>query len=580
MRAAVGLLMAVMAAAVAAAPRPNVVIVITDDQGYGDLSAHGNTMIRTPNLDRLHAESVRFTNFHVDPTCSPTRAALMTGRYSTRAGVWHTVMGRSMMFRDETTIAQVFAANGYRTACIGKWHLGDNYPKRPQDRGFHETLIHGGGGIGQTPDFWGNDYFDDHYLHNGEWRPFQGYCTDVFIGAAIDFIERHRDRPFFLYLAPNIPHSPYRAPEAYRRRYAECGVPAPMDAFYGMIEHFDDAFGRLRARLRELGLADNTILIFLTDNGTSAGVVSRGRGAGSGGWTGFNAGMRGQKGSAYDGGHRVPCFLYWPGGGFAAGRDVPVLAAHFDLLPTLVELCGLDWTPPKPLDGRSLVPILRGETAGWPERTLFVHVQREEIPPKWVASAVLTDRWRLVNGSELYDMSADTGQTRDVSAEHPTVVARLREQYEAWWTTLESVFARYGYIVVGTEAENPCRFTCMDWHAPDVAQIPWDQSLVQKMPWANGWWMVEVARPGRYRITLRHQPAAAAVSLQATRARVRWGTIDASREVPRGATSATFDVNLPAGRERFQTWLEDEPSGRARGAFYVEIERLAEGGGL
>jgi len=569
-----------VASAALAGPRPNVVIVMTDDQGYGDLGCHGNTMIRTPNLDRLYAESVRFTNFHVDPTCSPTRAALMTGRYSTRVGVWHTVMGRSLMFREETTMAQVFATHGYRTACVGKWHLGDNYPKRPQDRGFHETLIHGGGGIGQTPDWWGNDYFDDHYLHNGEWRPFNGYCTDVFVDFAIGFIERNRDRPFFLYLAPNVPHSPYRAPTTYVRYYQERGVPPPMDVFYGMIEHFDAAFGRLRQRLDELKLSENTILIFLTDNGTAAGVAASARGARSGGWQGFNAGMRGTKGSAYDGGHRVPCFVHWPAGGWTGGRDIPVLAAHLDLLPTLVELCGLDWTPPRPLDGRSLVPLVRGETAAWSDRTLFVHVQRQEIPPKWGASAVMTDRWRLVNGIELYDIKADPAQSKDVAGQYPDIVAQLRARYEEWWATLEPVFQRYGCIVVGAGAENPTRFTCMDWHAPDLGQIPWDQTQVQKMPWANGWWMVEVAQPGPYRITLRHQPAVAGRPLEATRARVRWGSVEASCAVPAGATAVTLDMDLPAGRDRFQTWLEDEASGRARGAFYVEIERRAHDAGL
>ncbi|MCX7818996.1 MAG: arylsulfatase [Kiritimatiellae bacterium] len=571
-----GILGALLAALGAiAAPRPNVVIILTDDLGYGDLGCHGNPMIRTPNLDRLHAESVRFTDFHVDPTCSPTRAALMTGRYSTRVGVWHTVMGRSLMFRDETTIAEVFAAHGYRTACIGKWHLGDNYPMRPQDRGFHETLIHGGGGIGQTPDWWGNDYVDDHYLHNGEWRAFRGYCTDVFFDAAIAFIERHRDRPFFLYLAPNVPHSPYRAPEAYRRACADRGVPPPMDAFYGMIEHLDEAIGRLRERLRSLGVADNTILMFLSDNGTAAG-MRHGSGR-PGEWTGFNAGMRGQKGSAYEGGHRVPCFLHWPAGGLAGGRDVRQLAAHFDLLPTLVELCGLSWSSPRPLDGRSLVPLLRGREAEWPDRTLFVHVQREEIPPKWRASAVMTQRWRLVDGRELYDITADAAQQRDVAAQYPAVVDELRARYEAWWATLEPVFDRYACIVVGADTENPCRLTCMDWHAPSLDEVPWDQSQVARLPRANGWWMIEVARAGRYRVTLRHQPATAPRRLEARVARVRAGAIEASRQVPDGADAVAFELDLPAGQMRLQTWLEDPASGASRGAFFVDVERLNDG---
>ena len=191
---------------------PNVVLVVTDDQGYGDLGCHGNPILRTPNLDALYRRSVRLTDFHVGPTCAPTRASLMTGRYCNRTGVWHTIMGRSLLRRDEVTMADVFAAGGYRTGIFGKWHLGDNYPYRPQDRGFHEVLIHGGGGVGQTPDAWGNDYFDDTYLHNGTPEKFSGYCTDVWFDGAMRFIEDNRDRPFFAYLATNAPHSPYRVP--------------------------------------------------------------------------------------------------------------------------------------------------------------------------------------------------------------------------------------------------------------------------------------------------------------------------------------------------------------------------------
>jgi arylsulfatase A-like enzyme len=184
--------------------RPNVVLVMTDDQGYGDLACHGNSIIKTPNLDALHAQSTRLTNFHVGPTCSPTRASLMTGRYCNRTGVWHTVMGRSLLRKDEVTMADVFRAGGYKTGIFGKWHLGDNYPFRPQDRGFDEVLIHKGGGIGNTQDYWGNDYFDDTYFRNGRPERFEGYCTDVWFTEAIKFIEANKDRPFFCYLPTNF----------------------------------------------------------------------------------------------------------------------------------------------------------------------------------------------------------------------------------------------------------------------------------------------------------------------------------------------------------------------------------------
>jgi arylsulfatase A-like enzyme len=558
--------------------RPNIILIVTDDQGYGDVGAHGNTMLRTPHLDRLHGESVRFTNFHVDPTCSPTRAALLTGRYSTRTGVWHTVMGRSLLAPEETTLADVLASNGYRTGIIGKWHLGDNFPLRPQDRGFHDVLIHGGGGIGQTPDYWGNSYFDDHFLdQTGVWRPFRGYCTDVFFDAALRFIQQERGRPFFLYLATNVPHSPFRAPASYAQHYLARDVPEPMASFYGMIENFDDNLGRLRAHLRESGLAHNTILIFLTDNGTAAGAPRSVRADQSHpAWNGFNAGMRAQKGSAYEGGHRVPCFLHWPAGGLATGRDLQALTAHFDLLPTLVDLAGLDFSPKLPLDGRSLAPLLHDPSADTPDRTLFVHVQREEIPPKWRHSAVLSHHWRLVNGNELYDLRIDPGQQHDVAAAHPPVVARLRGEYEAWWNSLTPAFDRVVPLVIGAAEENPTVLNCMDWHTPTVGEIPWDQSRVAALPAVNGWWWIDVARPGRYEMTLRHRPAPAPTPLQATRAQVKIGSVEIQARVDEGADSVTLSAELPAGTARLETILIDETTGESRGAFFIDCLWLEE----
>jgi arylsulfatase A-like enzyme len=567
----------------AASSPPNIILVITDDQGYGDLSAHGNPMLHTPNLDRLHQQSVRLTQFHVDPTCSPTRAALLTGRYSTRTGVWHTVMGRSLLHPDEITLADVLGENGYRNGIFGKWHLGDNYPMRPQDRGFHEVLIHGGGGVGQTPDFWGNDYFDDHYLSNGVWKPFEGYCTDVFFDQALDFIERNRHQPFFVYLPTNVPHWPYHAPSDLAETYREKGVPEPMASFYGMIENFDTNMGRLMTRLRELDLDDNTILLFMGDNGTAAGWTTPRPPSDPPNndsqipkpWTGFNAGMRGQKGSPYDGGHRVPCFIRWPKGNLPAGRDIPQLTAHFDLLPTLVDLAGLRFQPTLPLDGRSLVPLLRERPEIWLERTLFVHVQREMIPPKWRNSAVLTDRWRFVHGRELFDFQADPGQSTDVAAEHPEVVTQLSGAYEQWWGSLAPAFERNARIVIGSPHEPVSTLTCMDWHA-DISHIPWDQTQIRAMPIANGYWTIEVAQSGWYEFTLRHQPAAANLPLVATIAQVQVGSVVAKVPVSSGTSAAQIVLELKAGPARLQTWLTHEPDFLTRGAFYVDIRRLAQ----
>ena len=398
--------------ATAKSRKPNVILVITDDQGYGDVGVHGNSMIKTPNLDKLHSVSVRLTDFHVDPTCSPTRSALMTGRYSTRTGVWHTIMGRSIMNGSELTIAEVFRSAGYVTSMYGKWHLGDNYPCRPQDQGFDETFCHGGGGVGQTPDYFGNDYFDDTYFRNGKPEKAEGYCTDVWFKEALAFIEKNREKPFFAYLSTNAPHGPFLVADSYKKPYLQNGVQPTMASFYGMITNIDENMGLLLKRLDELKLKDNTILIFMTDNGTAAG-ASRRRGNKKAGkaWPGFNAGMRGQKGSSYDGGHRVPFFIHWPAGGLHGGRDLDTLSAHIDILPTLAELCGIKHpvAGAPAIDGKSLAPLLKGKEPAWPDRTLFVHSQRLEQVKKGRNNAVLTKRWRLVNNKELYDITADPG---------------------------------------------------------------------------------------------------------------------------------------------------------------------------
>ena len=551
--------------------QPNVVLVITDDQGYGDLGCHGNRILKTPHLDELHARSVRLTDFHVCPTCAPTRASLMTGRYCNRTGVWHTIMGRSLLRADETTMADVFAGSGYNTGIFGKWHLGDNYPFRPGDRGFEEVLVHGGGGVGQTHDYWGNDYFDDVYAHNDKLQSFEGYCTDVWFDGALRFIEANKDAPFFCYLTTNAPHSPYNVADEYSKPYRDAGVEGGRAAFYGMIANIDENMGRLMARLQELGLEDDTILIFMTDNGTSAGAGKKG---------GHDAGMRGTKGSEFDGGHRVPFFIRWPGGGLSGGVDVGRLAAHVDVLPTLIALCGLREPEGVAFDGTSLAPLLRGRDNDWPDRTLVVDSQRVEHPEKWRKSAVMTDRWRLVNGTELHDMKADPGQKVDVSKEHPEVVAKLRGDYDAWWADTSGRFGEYCESVLGSDEENPVRLTCHDWHAD---KVPWNQGHIRDGMEANGFWAVEVARAGSYEFALRRwplevdAPITAAIprgeAIRATRARLTIADVEVTEPILPDASAVTFKIELKAGKTRLQTWFTDD-DGASRGAYYVYVKRL------
>jgi arylsulfatase A-like enzyme len=557
----------------ASARKPSVILVMTDDQGYGDLACHGNKMIKTPHLDKLHAQSIRLADFHVCPTCAPTRAALMTGHYSIRTGIWHTIMGRSIMRRDEVTMGNVFADSGYKTGIFGKWHLGDNYPYRPQDRGFHEVLIHGGGGVGQTPDYWGNDYFDDTYFHNGKPEKFSGYCTDVWFNESMKFIESNKNRPFFCYLPTNAPHGPFNVAKKYSSLYKDNEKVFNAD-FYGMITNIDENMGRLLDKLKELEIDNNTIFIFMTDNGSSAGF---GKGKG------YNADMRGKKGTVYDGGHRVPCFIRWPAGKLNGPRDINILTAHIDLLPTLIDMCGLEQPDGVSFDGASLVPLLTESSKNWTDRTIVVDQQRIEHPQKWRNSAVMTQRWRLINGQELYDMQADPSQKNNIADRHRDVVEKLRQAYERWWADVSQRFDEYSEIVLGSDKENPARLTCHDWHTGE-GYPPWSQHSVLNAYGDNGFWAVEVSRAGAYEFELRRwprevdKPITAAIpngkAISATQARLKIGDIDLKQEIPSNARAVTFKTTLPAGKTRLQTWFTDD-QGASCGAYFVYVKYLA-----
>lgn len=425
-----------MLAGAARTRRPNIVFLLTDDQGYGDLGCHGNPVIRTPNLDRLHGESVRFTDFHASPTCAPTRTSLMTGRHEFRSGVTHTIYERERLSLKATTIAQVLKAAGYSTGIFGKWHLGDAAPYQPDKRGFDEVFIHGCGGIGQKypgtcADAPGNTYFNPAILHNGRFERTEGYCTDVFFRQATRWIgERRRSKaPFFAYIATNAPHEPLQCPPEYIDLYRG-RVPDDMTArYFGMITNIDDNAGRLLARLKDWGIERDTLFVFMTDNGGTAGVKL------------FNAGMRGMKNTPYQGGTRVPAFFRWPGT-FSPG-DVSALTAHIDFFPTFAELAGARIPAGLSLDGRSLVPLLRNPKARWADRLLFTHIGRwpkgKAADSKYAQCRVRSPRFSMINmgrgreGWELYDLKADPGETTNVAAREPSVVAELNRAYDRWW---------------------------------------------------------------------------------------------------------------------------------------------------
>ena len=413
-----------------AGSRPNIVFIMTDDQGYGEIARHGNDIIRTPNLDRLHDMSLRFTDYHVSPTCSPTRASLMSGRHEFKNGVTHTIFERERLSLSTVTVAQVLQQSGYRTGIFGKWHLGDEEEYQPERRGFGEVFIHGCGGIGQTypgsgGDAPNNEYFDPVILHNGVFKKTKGFCTDVFFAEATKWIDAQRKsgQPFFAYITPNAPHSPYHSPPDKLKLYRDNEKLTENEkGFYGMISNIDDNVGKLLAQLKEWDLDKNTLFIFTTDNGSALG------------WY-YNAGMRGRKGSPFEGGTRVPMFVYWPGR--LEPGEAKQLAAHIDIYPTVAELAGASIPDSVKLDGRSLLPIYRNKNADWADRFLFTHVGRWEKgkagESKYRNCAVRTARFRLINDKDLYDVLADPGETVNVIDKFPEEVAKMRAAYDAWW---------------------------------------------------------------------------------------------------------------------------------------------------
>ncbi len=398
--------------------RPNVIIVLTDDQGIGNLSCLGNPHISTPAIDKFYEQSLHMTDFHVCPLSTPTRSAIISGRYPIRNGAWATFKGRDLMAHTQPTIGEIFNEGGYATALFGKWHLGDNYPSRATDCGFDHVVQHSSGGVGELSDYWGNTYFDDVYLVNNKPTQFEGYCTDVWFSEAQKFMEsqREKDEPFFIYLATNAPHSPHIAPEKNTKNYeavAEKGIIKDA-AYYGQIENIDENFARLEEYLAKSGLAENTILIFTTDNGAPPANNP------------CTFGYRGAKHSPLEAGHRVPFFIRWPKGGIGGKVDVDGLATHVDLAPTLASMCGIDVSDKSYLDGINISDALLSKGSVPTDRTVFIHHRQTYLPPfDLKGSVVMRDKWRLINGTQLFDIEADRPQKVNLAKQYPEIVESL-----------------------------------------------------------------------------------------------------------------------------------------------------------
>jgi len=485
---------------------PNVILIITDDQGYGDLGISGNSLIKTPVIDRFAKQSLRFNDFHVSPVCAPTRSSLMTGRYSLRTGIRDTYNGGATMASSEITIAEILKQAGYRTGLFGKWHLGDNFPSRPMDQGFDESLMHLSGGMGQVGDvttYFQKDssYFNPVLWKNGQKESFKGYCSDIFAANAIQFIEKNKSNPFFCYLSFNAPHTPLQVPEYYDQMYKnvdpsiEFERKNPMhlkmtekdkeDArkVYGMVSNIDDNIGKLLKKIADLGIEENTIIIFMTDNGPQQ--------------LRYTAGMRDKKGSVYNGGTRVPFFLKYP----ALSKEskvIETMSAHFDVLPTLSELCHVDLPKDRKIDGKSLVPLIKGKKVDWSDRSLFSYWTRK-YPELYNSMAIQKAEYKLVgqtnyNASiedfELYHLKNDPEELHNIVKENKAIALKLKAELDLIYQDLirSKNLINPPKIIVGSKKENPLTLNRND---ADGSRGLWDQEAI------FGKWNVNILK-GRY----------------------------------------------------------------------------------
>lgn len=501
---------------------PNIVVVMPDDMGYGDTGATGNSLIRTPNLDRLAQESAALTRFYVTPVCSTTRAGLMTGRYHHRTRCIDTFKGRSMMEPEEVTVAEALSAAGYATGIFGKWHLGDNYPMRPQDQGFDEVLVHRGGGLAQPSEPIANErrYTDPILFHNGEEVKREGYCTDIYFDAAFDFMKRSQEenKPFFVYLPPNAPHGPYHdVPEDLLAHYNSIDLGPVLlgnesekhrdtvARVFAMVENIDRNMGRLDAFLAENGLTNDTLVIFLVDNGPNT--------------MRYVDPFRGMKSHVHEGGIRSMFWARWPAR-LKAGTESDHLAGYIDILPTLLDAAGA-WPGGKApegalpegrkLDGISLLSQLEGkaDAAGSSDRTLVIQGHRGNRPVPFHHIAVMEQEWKLVRPTgfgaevdpdpkpfELYRIEEDPGESRNLADEHPDKVAEMKKAYEAWLADVSSTrpdnFAP-PRIIIGDAAEPVTDLSIQDWRVPDNAK-GWGE---------GGTWEVSFADGGPYEVAVR-----------------------------------------------------------------------------
>ena len=562
---------------------PNVILIVTDDQGYGDLGITGNPIIETPHIDRMATQSARMTNFYVSPVCAPTRASLMTGRYNYRTRCIDTYIGRAMMEPEEVTLAEVMREAGYATGIFGKWHLGDNYPMRPQDQGFEEVLVHRGGGIGQPSDPPGGEgkYTDPTLFHNGKQVREQGYCTDIYFDRAMQWMQKtHGEgRNFFLYLPTNAPHGPFDdVPQDLYEKYKnknlnndqfpqEVGHPLPDESdtdrrarIFAMITNIDNNIGRLFDKLDALQLADNTIVLFMVDNGPNG--------------RRYVAGLQGMKGTVYEGGIHSPLFMHWPRM-FESAPGSDRVVAHIDLFPTILDACNIAPPGDLQLDGRSFLPLLTNRNTEWPDRHIVIQAHRGDHPFLYHNFAIRNQRWKLLHASgfhterfegepkfELYDMIRDPLETNDLAEKRPEVVQQVKEAYEKWFADVGSTRPDNYMpprIYVGTPNENPVVLTRQDWR--HIKGEPWAED-------SNGYWMLHVANSGNFDILLRFNS-----SESAGKVTLKIGEQVIDRPIDKGQKELVVEsVSLQGGNVDLLATLEFDDD--TRGPSQVDVKRL------
>lgn len=559
--------------------RPNVIVILTDDQGYGDLSAHGNPILRTPHLDRLHNESLRLTDFHVASVCTPTRGELMTGLYALRNKAGMVPAGRNLMRRDVRTMPEIFAANGYATGLFGKWHLGDTYPHRPMDRGFQRVVWHKGWGLASEIEY-DNDLRYTRYLDQEETRFSDRFCANLWFDEAMAWMDQRAaaNEPFFAYISLNTPHYPFHPLARDFARYRDAVEDPDLAGFLALIQNIDQNFARLDDWLEASGLRDNTLLVFMNDNGTAKGETI------------FNAGMRGKKGSPYEGGHRAICFLRWPGGDLGKPRGIAYPAQVTDILPTLADLLGFANVEPADFDGASLKPVLLAEDGAGPDRKLIVQYGGRIRPAKYAESSVIWNQWRLVGEHELYDIRADPGQQNDVAEQHPDVADAMRAHYEEYWAAIEASVEEVEPLIVRGDPGVFTDLTSNSWIEVDCDNRT--RTAEACGPPRGGKWQIEVEQAGAYSVELSRWPfhlerdltvqgppttiggapiaVGKALPIAAAQLSVN-GAAPVTERSMKGATSIPFTVELEGGRNTLQGWFRDGSGRDLAGAYYGRI---------